>query len=100
MTRKVFLKLLGLLILLLVINAVIMEVVLRRLAPAAASETLRALSRSPLWAALITLAIALPLAAWVAWRVTGRLQRVVERPPQSSGQRRLTGHGSGLEPDR
>jgi two-component system, OmpR family, phosphate regulon sensor histidine kinase PhoR len=78
LTRKVFLKLLGLLVLLLVINAVIMEVVLRRLAPAAASETLRALSRSPLWAALITLGIALPLAAWVAWRVTGRLQRVVD----------------------
>ncbi|HET6207059.1 MAG TPA: ATP-binding protein [Terracidiphilus sp.] len=71
MTRKVFLKLLGLFVLLLVFHSVVMEVVLRRL-PAHTAGT------EALWSGLIALAVAVPLSAWVALRVTGRLQGVVD----------------------
>ena len=77
MTRKVFIKLLGLFLLLVVFQTVIAQLVYRRMAThtAAASPTL---GNAPLWSGLIALAFALPLAAWVALRVTGRLQRVVD----------------------
>jgi two-component system phosphate regulon sensor histidine kinase PhoR len=71
LTRKVFLKLLGLFVLLLVFHSVVMEVVLRRL-PAHTAGT------EALWSGLIALAVAVPLSAWVALRVTGRLQGVVD----------------------
>lgn len=77
MTRKVFLKLLGLFVLLLVFHTVVMEVVLRRLIRHSASEILPVMARQALWSGLIALALALPLAAWVALRISGRLQRVV-----------------------
>ena len=67
MTRKIFAKLLGLFVLLLVFHAVVTEIVFRRVA-----------HHAVLWSALIALAIALPLAGWVAYRVTGRLEPVVD----------------------
>jgi two-component system phosphate regulon sensor histidine kinase PhoR len=42
-----------------------------------AGATLRLLGREALWAGLIALAIALPIATWAAGRVTRRLERVV-----------------------
>jgi two-component system, OmpR family, phosphate regulon sensor histidine kinase PhoR len=69
-TRKVFLKLLGLFVLLLVFHTVVMEVVLSRLIRHSASEILPVLAREALWSGMI--------AAWVALRVSGRLQRVVD----------------------
>jgi len=71
LTRKVFLKLLGLFVLLLVFHSVVMEVVLRRLSAHTAGT-------EALWSGLIALAVAVPLSAWVALRVTGRLQGVVD----------------------
>ena len=77
MTRKVFTKLLGLFVLLLVFQAAVMEIILRRFVEHTAGETLPALVREALWSGAIALAIALPLAAWAASGVTARLQRVV-----------------------
>ncbi len=78
MTRKVFIKLLGLFALLLVFQTFVMEMAFRRLLGHAVRGTLPVLWREALWSGLIALAVALPLAAWVASRVTGRLQRVVD----------------------
>jgi two-component system phosphate regulon sensor histidine kinase PhoR len=77
-TRKVFFKLLGLFVLLLVFHTVVIEVVFRRLLEQSSSEPLPVLWREALWSGIIALAVALPLAAWVASRVAGRLQRVVD----------------------
>ncbi len=68
LTRKVFIKLMGLFVLLLVFQAVVMEVAMRRLPGRNAS----------LWSGVVALAAALPLAGWAALRMTGRLQRVVD----------------------
>jgi two-component system, OmpR family, phosphate regulon sensor histidine kinase PhoR len=78
LTRKVFLKLLGLFVLLLVFHTVVMEVALRRLSANTAGEGAHSVATKALWSGLIALAVALPLSAWVALRVTGRLQRVVD----------------------
>lgn len=78
MTRKVFTKLLGLFVLLLVFHTAVMEVVFRRLLERTPQGTLPTPGREALWSGLIALAVALPLAAWVSLRVTGRLQRVVD----------------------
>jgi two-component system phosphate regulon sensor histidine kinase PhoR len=77
LTRKVFTKLLGLFILLLVFHTVVMELVFRRLVEHTAGATLHLLGREALWSGLIALAVALPVAAWVAGGITARLQRVV-----------------------
>jgi len=78
LTRKVFTKLLGLFVLLLVFHTVVMEMVFNRMVEHTAGATLRLLGREVFWSGLIALGIALPLAAWAASRVTGRLRRVVE----------------------
>jgi two-component system phosphate regulon sensor histidine kinase PhoR len=77
LTRKVFTKLLGLFVLLLVFYTVVMELVFNRMVEHTAGATLRLLGREALWSALIALGIALPIAAWVAGRISARLQRVV-----------------------
>lgn len=77
MTRKVFTKLMGLFVLLLVFQTVAMELILRRFVERTAGTPLHLLDRESLWSGLIALAVALPLAAWAASGVTGRLQRVV-----------------------
>jgi two-component system phosphate regulon sensor histidine kinase PhoR len=76
-TRKVFFKLMGLFVLLLVFQTVAMELILRRFVGNAAGATSHFLDRQSLWSGLIALAVALPLAAWAASGVTARLQRVV-----------------------
>jgi two-component system phosphate regulon sensor histidine kinase PhoR len=70
LTPKVFSKLLGLFVLLLVFYAVVMEIVISRLTPQGPRG-------EALWSALIALAVALPVAAWVARSISARLDRVV-----------------------
>lgn len=78
MTPKVFTKLLGLFVLLLVLQTVVMEFVFRGLVSAnTAGETLHHLARRALWSGLIALAFAVPVAAWAASRISARLQQVV-----------------------
>jgi two-component system phosphate regulon sensor histidine kinase PhoR len=77
LTPKVFTKLLGLFVLLLVFQTVVMEFVFRRLVEYTAGETFHLLAHEALWSGLIALVVALPLAAWVAGRVSARLDRVV-----------------------
>jgi two-component system phosphate regulon sensor histidine kinase PhoR len=76
-TRKVFIKLMGLFVLLLVFQTVAMELILRRFVERTAGTPAHFFDRESLWSGLIALAVALPLAAWAASGVTGRLQRVV-----------------------
>ena len=79
MTPKVFTKLLTLLVLLLVLHTLVMELVFHRLLEhsAGAGLGLPLLGREALWSGLIALAVAIPIAAWVASRISIRLQRVV-----------------------
>ncbi|HEY1566885.1 MAG TPA: ATP-binding protein [Solirubrobacteraceae bacterium] len=78
MTSKVFTKLLGLFVLLLVFHTLVMEILFRRFVGQAAGGTLRAIGREAFWSGLIALAIALPLAAWVASRISVRMQRIMD----------------------
>jgi two-component system phosphate regulon sensor histidine kinase PhoR len=77
LTQKVFTKLLGLFVLVLVFHTVVMEVVFRRMVQHSAGDSLQTLGREALWSGLIALAVALPVAAWVAGGITARLRRVV-----------------------
>ncbi len=73
MTSKVFTKLFGLFVLLLVLQTVVVELVFSRMA----GGRFRLPGHEALWPGLIALAVALPLAAWVASRISARLQQVV-----------------------
>jgi two-component system phosphate regulon sensor histidine kinase PhoR len=77
LTRKIFTKLLGLFVLLLVFDTAVMEFIFSRMVESTAGATLRLLGQEALWSGVIALAIALPIAAWAASRVTRRLERVV-----------------------
>ena len=77
MIRKVFTKLLGLFVLLLVFHTAVMELVFSRMVHDWAGETLHLLGREALLSGLIALAVALPVAAWVAGAVSSRLERVI-----------------------
>ena len=77
LTRRVFARLLGLFVLLLVFQTAVMEFVFRRLVENTAGETPHLLAHEALWAGLIALVVALPVAAWAAGRITARLRRVV-----------------------
>jgi len=77
MTSKVFTKLLGLFVLLLVFQTVVMEFIFHRLVESNAGEALHLSAHEALWAGAIALLAAIPLAAWAAGRITGRLKRVV-----------------------
>ncbi len=77
MTPRVFSKLLGLFVLLLVFETAVMEFVFRRFVENSAGEALHRLGLEALWSGLIALAVALPLAAWAAGRITDRLGKVV-----------------------
>jgi two-component system, OmpR family, phosphate regulon sensor histidine kinase PhoR len=74
---KVFTKLLGLFALLLVFQTAVMEFVFRGLVERSAGESFHLMAHEALWAGLIALVLALPLAAWATRRVTARIQRVV-----------------------
>ena len=77
MIRNVFTKLLGLFILLLVFHTVVMELVFSRMVHDRAADTLHLLGREALFSGVIALAVALPLAAWVAGAISSRLERVI-----------------------
>ena len=77
MTPKIFTKLLGLFVLLLVFQTVVMELVFHRMVEHEAVATLRLMGREALLSGLIALAVAIVVGAWVAARVTVRLERVV-----------------------
>jgi two-component system phosphate regulon sensor histidine kinase PhoR len=77
LTPKVFSKLLGLFVLLLVFHTVVMELLFRRMAEHSASETIPVLGREALSAGLIALLVALPVAAWIALGISARLKRVI-----------------------
>jgi two-component system phosphate regulon sensor histidine kinase PhoR len=74
---RVFTKLLGLFVLLLVFYAAVMELVFHRLAGGSSGQKLHLLSPEALWSGLIALAVALPVAAWAASRISARLDQVV-----------------------
>jgi two-component system phosphate regulon sensor histidine kinase PhoR len=77
MTPKVFSKLLGLFVLLLVFHTLVMEIVFHRFVEHTAEGMLSVLGREAFWSGVIALAVALLLAAWLAGRISARLQRVV-----------------------
>jgi two-component system phosphate regulon sensor histidine kinase PhoR len=77
MTPRVFTKLLGLFVLLLVFQTLVMEFVFRSLLERSAGNTFFRLVHEALWSGLIALAVAIPVAAWAARRITVRLDRVV-----------------------
>ena len=78
MTRKVFVKLMALFVLLLVFETAAMELILHRMMERSGVEALHEVSRNAIWSGLIALLIALPIAAWVASRIASRLQGVME----------------------
>jgi two-component system, OmpR family, phosphate regulon sensor histidine kinase PhoR len=78
LTPRVFTKLLGLFVLLLVFQTAVMEFVFRGLVERNAGDTFHRLVREALWSGLIALALAIPVAAWAARRVTVRINRVVD----------------------
>ena len=77
MTHKFFAKLLGLFVLLLVLHTLVMGFVFHSLVDQAASRNLHLVGRAALWAGLVALLFAIPLAAWVANRISWRLESVV-----------------------
>lgn len=77
-TKRVFIKLLGLFVLLLVFHTLVMEFVFSRLMQQTPDARLPILGRQALLSGLIALAVALPIAAWVAGTVTVRLRRMVQ----------------------
>jgi two-component system phosphate regulon sensor histidine kinase PhoR len=77
MTPKVFSKLLGLFVLLLVFHTLVMEIVFHRFVEHTAEGLLSVLGREAFWSGVIALAVAIPLAAWVAGKISARFQRVV-----------------------
>jgi two-component system, OmpR family, phosphate regulon sensor histidine kinase PhoR len=77
MTSKVFIKLFGLFFLLLAIHTVVMEILFHGFVEHTAAGTLRSVGREALWSGFIALAVALPLAAWLSLRISGRLHHVM-----------------------
>jgi two-component system phosphate regulon sensor histidine kinase PhoR len=77
LSHKFFTKLLGLFVLLLVFHTLLMEVIFHSMVEETAGWTLHLLGREALWAGLIALAVAISLAAWVAGRISMRLESVV-----------------------
>ncbi len=63
--------------LLLVFHTLIMEVIFHSMVEETAGSTVHALGREALWAGLIALVLAISLAAWVAGRISMRLESVV-----------------------
>jgi two-component system, OmpR family, phosphate regulon sensor histidine kinase PhoR len=76
LTRKLLARLVGLFFLLLVFYAAVMELILRRLM-VHAGPAARSLGAETLWSGLIALALALPVAAWIAVSTSARLRRMM-----------------------
>lgn len=68
----------ALFVLLLLFETAAMELILRRMLARSAGDALHELMRNAIWSGVIALLIALPIAAWVASRITARLQRVTD----------------------
>ncbi len=68
----------ALFVLLLVFDTAAMEIILPRMMAHTAGETLHRLVREAIWSGIIALLVALPIAAWLASRITARLRRVME----------------------
>ncbi len=77
MTHKFFTKLLALFVLLLLFHTLMMELVFHLMEAETRGRTLQLLGREALWSGVIALLVALPLAAWVAGRLSLRLQSVM-----------------------
>jgi two-component system, OmpR family, phosphate regulon sensor histidine kinase PhoR len=77
LTHKFFTKLLGLFVLLLVFHTVMMESIFHSMVQGTAGGTMHLLGREAVWAGIIALAVAIPLAAWVASRLSKRVESVV-----------------------
>jgi two-component system phosphate regulon sensor histidine kinase PhoR len=78
LTPKVFTKLLGLFVLLLVFHTVVTNLVFSRMVEHSPGGMLPLLGRQALWAGLIALVVAVPLAIWVAGAISARLKQVVD----------------------
>jgi two-component system phosphate regulon sensor histidine kinase PhoR len=78
LTSRVFTKLLGLFVLLLVFQTAVMEFVFRGMVVRSAGVTFRLMAHDAFWSGLIALALALLVAFWVARSITERVQRVVD----------------------
>ncbi len=77
MNSNVFTKLLGVFLLLLAVQMLVVELVIRRIWERSPEDALSVLGGDALWFALIALVVALPLAVWVSGRISARLRRVV-----------------------
>jgi len=77
LTHRFFTKLLGLFVLLLVVHTLVMEFAFHRMMEQTGERTLRLIGREALWSGLAALAVAIPLAVWVASRISARLESVV-----------------------
>jgi two-component system phosphate regulon sensor histidine kinase PhoR len=77
LTSKVFTKLFGLFVLLLVLQTMVVELFFSRMLKNTAGDRFSLSGHEALWLGLIALAVALPLAGWVASRIAARLQQVV-----------------------
>ncbi len=77
MTPKVFTKLFGLFLLLLVFQAVAMELLFHSMEERPGGGMLYALGREALWLGLIALVVVLPFAVWAARRITARFGRII-----------------------
>jgi two-component system phosphate regulon sensor histidine kinase PhoR len=90
LTRKIFIRLLGVFVLLLAAEAVAMEFVFHHMAV----QTVGATDRAVLWAALIALALVVPVAAWAA-RCMGRVAAFALRIADGDLSARLEHEGEG-----
>jgi two-component system phosphate regulon sensor histidine kinase PhoR len=77
LTPKIFTRLLGLFVLLLLFQTAVLELVLRRLVEHTDRISLRALGSEMLWSALIALCVAVPVAALIAGGFSARFRRVI-----------------------
>ena len=96
MIPKVFAKLLGLFVLLLVFQTAVMEFVFRGLVQRKAGQTFPFMAHEALWAGVIAFLLALIIAAWAARRITERIERVVafaRRVADGDLSARLAHHG-------
>ncbi len=76
MTAKIFIKLFGLFVLPLLICIVAIEFIFNFLIERATGGTQYLLGYEALWSGLIALAVALPVAVWVASRISARFERM------------------------
>jgi two-component system phosphate regulon sensor histidine kinase PhoR len=77
LTHKFFTRLLVLFVVLLLFHTLVMELVFHGLVQQTGIGTLRLLGREAIWSGLIALVVAIPVSAWMASRLSSRLDTVV-----------------------